>query len=130
MNYGIKFKGALMGIAVDGVKRIEVRENTAVGFPSRWCYKNAGHYDMVRGVRKLIRPRLDIYCIDEDRRIEVSRGDIVHNTFMVSGRMMKADSMVYLPKLKCHCVTTMTGAVKLNIGVCSDDIRSRGIMIH
>jgi Domain of unknown function (DUF362) len=32
--------------------------------------------------------------------------------------------MVYLPKLKCHCVSTMTGAVKLNIGICSDDERA------
>ena len=38
--------------------------------------------------------------------------------------MARADSMVYLPKLKCHCVSTMTGTVKLNIGICSDDERA------
>jgi hypothetical protein len=38
--------------------------------------------------------------------------------------MVQADSKVYLPKLKCHCVSRMTGAVKLNIGICSDDERS------
>jgi uncharacterized protein (DUF362 family) len=124
--------GAIMGIAGDEVRRIEVGENTAVGFPTRWCYKNAGYYDMVRDVRKHVPADLGIYCIDEDRRVEVSLGGIVHNTFMVSRRMMKADSMVYLPKLKCHCVATMTGAVKLNIGICSDDSRSirHDYMLH
>ncbi|MBN2160540.1 MAG: DUF362 domain-containing protein [Spirochaetes bacterium] len=124
--------GSIMGIAGEGVKRIEVGENTAVGFPTRWCYKNAGYYKTVREVRKRLAPRLGIYCIDEDRRVEVSMGGIVHNTFMVSEKMMKADSLVYLPKLKCHCVATMTGAVKLNIGICSDDSRSirHDYMLH
>jgi uncharacterized protein (DUF362 family) len=124
--------GAILGIARDDVRRIEVGENSAVGFPTRWCYKNAGYYRMVREVRKRITPGLGIYCIDEDRRVEVCLGGIVHNTFMVSRRMMKADSMVYLPKLKCHCVTTITGAVKLNIGICSDDSRSirHDYMLH
>lgn len=124
--------GSIMGIAGDAVRRIEVGENTAVGFPTRWCYKNAGYYKTIREVRKRVAPALGIYCIDEDRRVEVSLGGIVHNTFMVSGRMMKADSLVYLPKLKCHCVATMTGAVKLNIGICSDDSRSirHDYMLH
>jgi hypothetical protein len=38
--------------------------------------------------------------------------------------MARADTKLYLPKLKCHCVSNMTGAVKLNIGICSDDERS------
>jgi len=51
-------------------------------------------------------------------------GGRVHDNLRISRRMARADSMVYLPKLKCHCVSNMTGAVKLNIGICSDDERS------
>lgn len=124
--------GSIMGIAADGVMLIDVGENTAVGFPTRWCYNKAGYYDMIRDVRKKINSDLKIFCIDEDRRDEVSLSGIVHNTFLVSRRMMKADSLVYLPKLKCHCVATMTGAVKLNMGICSDDSRSirHDYMLH
>ncbi len=106
------------------VKRIDVGENCAVGIPTRLCYKNAGYYDEIKQVRKQARCPIGIFCMDEEPRESVFVGGIVHDNLRISRKMARADAKVYLPKLKCHCVSKMTGAVKLNIGICSDDERS------
>jgi hypothetical protein len=62
--------------------------------------------------------------MDEEPRDSVFIGGVVHDNLRISRKMARADAKVYLPKLKCHCVSKMTGAVKLNIGICSDDERS------
>ena len=106
------------------VKRLDLGENSAVGFPTRLCYKSAGYYDEVKLVRKQAPCPVGIFCMDEEPRDSVFIGGLVHDNLRVSRKMARADSKVYLPKLKCHCVSSMTGSVKLNIGICSDDERS------
>jgi len=107
-----------------GVTRIDLGEKTAIGYPTRLTFRYAGYYDMMRRLKKQAGEKIGIFCIDEERRDRVFMGGAVHDTLRLSRRMARADTMVYLPKLKCHCVSTMTGAVKLNIGICSDDERS------
>lgn len=107
-----------------GVERIDMGENSGIGFPTRLCFKNAGYFDEVKRVRADVSCPVGLFCIDEDRRQEVFVGGKVHDTLRLSQKMANADSMVYLPKLKCHCVSTITNAVKLNIGICSDDERA------
>lgn len=107
-----------------GVKRVDLGENCAVGFPTRLCYKSAGYYDEMKQVKKQAGCPTGIFCMDEEPRKSVFVGGVVHDNLRISKKMADADSKVYLPKLKCHCVCAMTGAVKLNIGICSDDERS------
>ncbi len=107
-----------------GVNRIDVGENCAVGFPTRLCYKSAGYYDEIKLARKHAGCPIGIFCMDEEPRESVFIGGVVHDNLRISKKMARADAKVYLPKLKCHCVSKMTGAVKLNIGICSDDERS------
>jgi uncharacterized protein (DUF362 family) len=107
-----------------GVQRVDIGENCAIGFPTRLCYKNAGYYDEVKKVRKTAGCPVGIFCMDEEPRESVFVGGVVHDNLRISRKMARADSKVYLPKLKCHCVSAMTGTVKLNIGICSDDERS------
>jgi len=107
-----------------GVKRIDMGENCAVGIPTRLCYKSAGYYDEMKLVRKQAGCPARIFCMDEEPRDSIFIGGVVHDNLRISRKMARADSKVYLPKLKCHCVSKMTGAVKLNIGICSDDERS------
>jgi len=107
-----------------GVKRVDMGENCAIGFPTRLCYKSAGYYDEMERVRKQADCPVGIFCMDEEPRDSVFIGGVVHDNLRVSRKMARADTKVYLPKLKCHCVSMMTGAVKLNIGICSDDERS------
>jgi len=107
-----------------GVRRIDMGENCAVGFPTRLCYKSAGYYDEMVRVNQEAGCPVGIFCMDEEPRESVFIGGVVHDNLRVSRKMARADSKVYLPKLKCHCVSNMTGAVKLNVGICSDDERS------
>jgi len=107
-----------------GVKRIDMGENCAVGFPTRLCYKHAGYYDEIKKVRGGADSPVGMFCIDEEPRETVFIGGAVHDTLRITRKMARADSKVYLPKLKGHCVSNMTGAVKLNIGICSDDERA------
>jgi uncharacterized protein (DUF362 family) len=108
----------------DDVERVDLGENSAVGFPARVNYKYAGYYKEVRRVRKQVSCPVGIFCMDEERRDPLFVGGRVHDTLRVSRKMARADTKVYLPKLKCHCVSNMTGAVKLNVGICCDDERS------
>jgi uncharacterized protein (DUF362 family) len=106
------------------VKRIDMGENSAIQIPTRLCYKHAGYYDELKRVRRQAACPVNMFCIDEERRDSVFIGGTVHDTLRVSRKMARADSKVYLPKLKRHCVSNMTGVLKLNIGICSDDERS------
>ncbi|MBW2179239.1 MAG: DUF362 domain-containing protein [Deltaproteobacteria bacterium] len=108
----------------EGVKRIDVGENSAIGIPTRLNYKFAGYYDEIKKVRLKAACPVNIFCIDEELRDSVFIGGMVHDNLRIPRKMARADSKVYLPKLKCHCVSNMTGAVKLNIGICSDDERA------
>jgi uncharacterized protein (DUF362 family) len=108
----------------EGVKRVDVGENTGLRIPTRLHYKHAGYYDLIRKVKKQSKAKVGIFCIDEERRDEVFLGGVVHSTFRLSRKMARADSKVYVPKLKCHNVVNVTGAVKLNVGICSDDERA------
>ncbi|MFO7560004.1 MAG: DUF362 domain-containing protein [Desulfobacterales bacterium] len=107
-----------------GVKRVDMGENTAIGYPTRLSYKNAGYYELIKKIKNQSKIPVGMFCIDEMPRDRVFVGGDVHDTLRVSRKMARADYRVYLPKLKCHCVSTMTGAVKLNIGICSDDERA------
>jgi uncharacterized protein (DUF362 family) len=106
------------------VNRVELGENCAIGIPTRYCFKYAGYYDEVRRVKKDAPCPVEIFCMDEDPRDSVFIGGVVHDNLRVSRRMARADTKIYLPKLKCHGVSQVTGAVKLNIGICSDDERA------
>ncbi len=110
--------------AKNGTDQIDIGENAAIGVPTRLCYKYAGYYQETALVQKAATCPVDIFCIDEDMRKSVFVGGKVHDNLRISRTMSKADTLVYLPKLKCHCVSKMTGAVKLNIGICSDDERA------
>lgn len=120
----------LVGAALDvlsrqpGVRRVDMGENSAIGFPTRLCYRNAGYYKEVARVRQTAGCPVGIFCMDEVPRQSVFVGGRVHDNLRISRKMARADTKVYLPKLKGHCVSNMTGAVKLNIGICSDDERA------
>ncbi|MBU2515417.1 DUF362 domain-containing protein [bacterium] len=117
--------GSLLALSAEkAVIRVDLGEKTAIGYPTRLNYKYAGYYKEIKELKKQVAKPVGIFCIDEEKRDRVFVGGYVHDTLRVSRKMARADQKVYLPKLKCHCVSTMTGAVKLNIGICSDDERA------
>jgi len=106
------------------VKRIDLGEKSAVGFPTRMNYRHTGYAEEIARLRKGARMPVRLLCMDEELRDSVFVGGLVHDTLRVSRSLARADYKVYLPKLKCHCMSNMTGAVKLNVGICCDDERS------
>ena len=106
------------------VTRVSLGENCAIGIPTRYCFRYAGYYDEVRRVKRGVPCPVEIFCMDEDPRDSIFVGGIVHDNLRISRKMARAATKIYLPKLKCHGVSKMTGAVKLNIGICSDDERA------
>jgi uncharacterized protein (DUF362 family) len=107
-----------------GVERLDLGENSAVGFPTRHCYRHAGYFDEIDRVQEGAGCPVGIFCIDEEPRDRVPVGGVVHEDLALARTVARAETKVYLPKLKCHCVSRMTGAVKLNIGLCGDDERA------
>lgn len=110
--------------SISAVKRLDIGEKTAIGYPTRLVFKYADYYAELRRTRKLTTKPVRLFCIDEQKRDRVFVGGKIHDNLRVPRSLARADGKIYLPKLKCHCVSTMTGAVKLNIGICSDDERA------
>ncbi len=106
------------------VSRIDMGEKTAIGYPTRLTYKYSGYYKITSEVNRLSKIPVKAFCIDEEKRKSAFIGGKVHDNLRIARKMADADSYVYLPKLKCHCVSSMTGSVKLNIGIISDDERA------
>jgi uncharacterized protein (DUF362 family) len=107
-----------------GVARVTVGENSAIGFPTRHCFRHAGYFDEVERVARAARCPVDLVCMEEEPRDTVAVNGVVHRSLRLARSLARADTKVYLPKLKCHCVRKMTGAVKLNIGICCADDRA------
>lgn len=107
------------------VSKISIGEKSAVGLPTRLCYKYAGYYDVMKKLRSEGKAgKTDLFPFEEDLRTVKFVGGAAHSTVRLSRKMAESDFRVYLPKLKRHCVSNMTGAVKLNIGIVCDDDRS------
>ncbi len=117
--------GVLEAVAQhDKVQRIDLGEGSGIGYPTRLCFKYAGYYKEIHRTNQVTNIPIGIFCMEEGRRDRLFVGGRVHDNLRIHHKMARADSKVYLPKLKRHCVTTVTGAVKLNIGVCSPDERA------
>jgi len=106
------------------VSKISICENAAIGNPSRFVFKWSGYRERVDRLKPELKKPLELVGIDEDRRTAVFIGGAVHSRVRLSKTFVAADTKIYLPKLKCHCVSKMTGTVKLNVGILNFDERA------
>ncbi|OGP61429.1 MAG: hypothetical protein A2V67_02045 [Deltaproteobacteria bacterium RBG_13_61_14] len=106
------------------VSRLSVTETSAVGNPSRFSFRWSGYTERISRLKPQLTKPLDLVGMDEDRRVSCWVGGSVHHQVRLSRAFAEADTRIYLPKLKCHCVCKMTGTVKLNIGILNFDERS------
>lgn len=121
----ILVEGALAALAGHpGVAHVDLGEKSGIGIPTRLSYRHAGYFDVVDRVRTKTGASVRAICMEEEPRKQVFVGGKVHERIRLNEQMAEADTLVYLPKLKCHCVSKMTAAVKLNIGILSDDERA------
>jgi uncharacterized protein (DUF362 family) len=106
------------------VSRLSVTETSAVGNPSRFSFRWSGYQERIAQLKPQISKPLELVGMDVDHRVSVFVGGQVHNRVRLGRTFAQADTKIYLPKLKCHCVSKMTGTVKLNIGILNFDERS------
>ncbi len=106
------------------VSRIAVTETSAVGNPTRFSFYWSGYKDRIQRLRHEVGKPIGLVAMDEDLRMSVFVGGKVHHRVRLNRTFAQADTRIYMPKLKCHCVSKMTGAVKLNVGIVSFDDRS------
>jgi len=118
-------EGAIRALAeYSEVSRISVTETSAVGNPTRFSFYWAGYKDRINKLKKQIAKPLELKGMDEEKRVSVFIGGKIHDRVRLGRTFALADSKIYLPKLKCHCVSKMTGTVKLNVGILNYDERS------
>ncbi len=110
--------------ATSGVSRVDLGEKSGMGVPTRLGFRHAGYFDIVDRVGAASSVPVAAVCMEEHPRTEVFVGGKVHDRIRLNRQMAAADTLVALPKLKCHCVSKMTAAVKLNIGILCDDERA------
>ena len=106
------------------VDRMYIIENPAIGNPSVLTFKWSGYADRVTRLKPAVSKPLELVGIDEDKRVPIFLGGAVHSRLRLSKKFAEADTKIYIPKLKCHCVSHMTGAVKLNVGILNFDDRA------
>lgn len=106
------------------VSRLSVTETSAVGNPSRYSFRWSGYQDLIARLKPQVGKSLELVGMDVDHRVSVFVGGQVHNRVRLGRTFAAADTKIYLPKLKCHCVSKMTGTVKLNVGILNFDERS------
>jgi len=109
---------------VPEVKRIDINETPAVGNPSRLAFKYSGYREGTDKLKSELSKPVELKGMDEEHRVSRFIGGAVHDRVRLSRTFASADTKVYMPKLKCHCVSHMTGTMKLNVGIVNFDDRS------
>jgi len=118
-------EGMIRVLADQGeVSRISVTETSAVGNPTRFSFYWAGYRDRINRLKSQVNKPLELKGMDEEKRVSVFIGGKVHDRIRLGRTFAQADSKIYLPKLKCHCVSKMTATIKLNVGIVNYDDRS------
>ncbi len=74
--------GSLLALSeLPGVKRIDLVENSAIGFPTRLNYKFAGYFEEIESVRNQTSCPASIFCMDEERRDSVFTGKLCQSEY-------------------------------------------------
>ncbi len=118
-------EGTIRALADKGeVSKISVTETSAIGNPTRFSFHWSGYRARIGKLAGEVNKPLELKGMDEEKRVSVFIGGKVHDRVRLGKTFAEADSKIYVPKLKCHCVSKMTGTVKLNVGIVSFDDRS------
>ena len=96
------------------VDDICIGESGGFGIPSRLFFRESGFAQMAR--------RIDVRLVDLNEHpmdtVNLKKG-VWHKQMLLSRFIGNADFKVWMPKLKYHIVTSITQALKLNIGILS-----------
>lgn len=113
-------EGVLMALkerARPDLEELAVGERCGITVPTRFAFKEAGYYEMIKRV-----PDAKLYHFEEETQVEVPfyhEGRLRDSTF-TPAPVAQADFFVNCPKFKAHPWTTVTFSLKSYIGIQDD----------
>lgn len=113
-------EGVLMALkerAQPDIIEIAVGERCGITMPTRFAYKNADYYEMVRRVGDI-----GLYHFDEVTQVEIPlyHPERLRDSIFTPEPVARADFFVNCPKFKAHPWTTVTFSLKNYIGIQDD----------
>ena len=108
---------ALRDRARPDLDELAVGERCGITIPTRYAYKGAGYYEMIKRV-----PGTKLYHFEEETQVEVPfyHKDRLRDSTFTPEPVAKADFFVNCPKFKAHPWTTVTFSLKSYIGIQDD----------
>ncbi|KLU59479.1 hypothetical protein CEB3_c44650 [Peptococcaceae bacterium CEB3] len=108
--------GLLEGIRGPDVSGVSIVEKSGVGVSTHVMFRRAGYRMLAE------RYGVDLCPLEEEekRRVPLEQGR-VHQSLLLSKKMLEADTLIFMPKLKSNVLAHgLTAALKLNIGSLDD----------
>ncbi|MHB1651622.1 MAG: DUF362 domain-containing protein [Desulfitobacteriaceae bacterium] len=108
--------GLLEAMKEQDVKKVAIVEKSGVGVSTHVMFRRAGYRMLAE------RYGVQLCPLEEEEKIRVSlNGSRVHESLLLSKKMVEADTLIFMPKLKSNVLAHgLTGALKLNIGSLDD----------
>ncbi len=102
------------------VKELAIGERSGITIPTRYCFRMAGYYPMLRRVGGV-----EAYHFEESSQVEVPlyHEGRLRDSLFTPAPVAEADFFVNCPKFKAHPWTTVTFSMKNYIGIQDDPHR-------
>ncbi|MGC8657695.1 MAG: DUF362 domain-containing protein [Desulfomonilaceae bacterium] len=102
-----------------GITELSVGERSGITIPTRYCFKNAGYYPVIKKHRAKARH------FDEERHVPVrlSQPGRLRDEIWVPKPVADCDFLINLPKFKAHPWSRITLSLKNYIGIQDDRYR-------
>lgn len=111
---------ALHARSGEDVEEIAVGERCGITIPTRFAYKGAHYYEMIKRVGNT-----KLYHFEEEQQVEIPmyHEERLRDSLFTPEPVAKADFFVNCPKFKAHPWTTVTFSLKSYIGIQDDPHR-------
>lgn len=98
------------------IKEIGVGERSGITIPTRYNFKNAGYYEVIR------KHKVKAYCFDETKQVpvELRKNEALRKNIFVPKPIAQCDYLINLPKFKAHPWCRLTLSLKNFIGIQDD----------
>jgi len=98
------------------VSEIAVGERSGITIPTRWAFKNAGYFEIIK------RHKIKTYYFDEVKQVPIRMGNskALRDNIYIPKPIAQADYLINLPKFKAHPWCRLTLSLKNFIGIQDD----------
>ena len=98
------------------VSEIAVGERSGITIPTRWAFKNAGYFEIIK------RHKIKTYYFDEVKQVPIKMGNskALRDNMYIPKPIAQTDYLINLPKFKAHPWCRLTLSLKNFIGIQDD----------